>query len=161
MYKIGDNIVYKRDVCKIDEIKEKYVNNQDYYVLRPVFEPDLKIKIPTNNLNLRNLVSKEEIEKIINEIPSVNLIIKDNKEIEYEYKNLLNSYQMKDLIPIIKTTYLRNLEREKQKKKVSDIDLTYFEIAEKYLYDECSIVLDKSIEETRNYFISKLRGLES
>ena len=161
MYKIGDNIVYKRDVCKIDEIKEKYVNNQDYYVLRPVFEPDLKIKIPTNNLNLRNLVSKEEIEKIINEIPSVNLIIKDNKEIEYEYKNLLNSYQMKDVIPIIKTSYLRNLEREKQKKKVSDIDLTYFEIAEKYLYDECSIVLDKSIEETRNYFISKLRGLES
>lgn len=161
MYHIGDKIVYKRDVCSIDEIKEKYVNNQDYYVLTPVFDPDLKIKIPTNNIHLRNLITKKDIENIIEEIPSIHSIIKDSKELEYEYKNLLSTYNIKDLIPIIKTTYLRNLEREKQKKKASDIDSTYFELAEKYLYDECSIVLDKTVEETKNYFISKLKELES
>lgn len=161
MYHIGDKIVYKRDACSIDEIKEKYVNNQDYYVLTPVFDPDLKIKIPTNNIHLRNLITKKEIESIIEEIPSIHSISKDSKELEYEYKNLLSTYNIRDLIPIIKTTYLRNLEREKQKKKASDIDSTYFELAEKYLYDECSLVLDKTVEETNNYFISKLKELES
>lgn len=160
MYKVGDKIVYKRDVCKIDEIKENYAANQDYYVLTPLFDTDLKIKIPTNNLNLRNLITKKELEDIIDEIPNIDLIIKDNREIEYEYKNLLSTYNIKDLIPIIKTTYLRNLEREKQKKKISDIDSTYFELAEKYLYDECSVVLDKTVEETKEYFISKLKEVE-
>lgn len=81
MYKVGDKIVYKRYVCKIDEIKENYAANQDYYVLTPLFDTDLKIKIPTNNLNLRNLITKKELEDIIDEIPNIDLIIKDNREI--------------------------------------------------------------------------------
>lgn len=44
-----------------------------------------------------------------------------------------------------------------QNKKASDIDLTYLELAKKFLYNEYSIALDKTAEETREYFISKLK----
>ena len=49
MYKVGDYIVYKRDVCKVKEIKEKYYNNTDYYVLNPISDLSLKINVPVNN----------------------------------------------------------------------------------------------------------------
>ena len=43
MFKIGDIIVYKKDVCKIKEIKEKFINDLDYYVLEPIDYDSLKI----------------------------------------------------------------------------------------------------------------------
>jgi len=79
---------------------------------------------------------------------------------EYEYKNLLSSGSHEDLVKIIKTTYLRNKERIDNKKKISDKDNRYFQLAEKYLYNEFSIVLGLTIEDTKEYVIDKVIILE-
>ena len=51
----------------------------------------------------------------------------DDKYIEKTYKELLNSGTYEDLIIIIKTTYLRNDNRIKNNKKISDnVDYRYF-----------------------------------
>ena len=73
MYKIGDYVVYKRDVCKIIAIKEKQFMNMDYYVLVPISDETLKIDVPTNNKMgyLRSIITKEEVEKIIKNIPNI------------------------------------------------------------------------------------------
>lgn len=42
-------------------------------------------------------------------------------------------------------------------KKVGEKDNYYFEKAEKFLYTEFSIVLNKTIEETKQYIIDKLK----
>lgn len=34
MYKVNDLLIYKKDVCKVKEIK--YLRNLDYYVLSPI-----------------------------------------------------------------------------------------------------------------------------
>ena len=34
MFKTGDYVVYKRDVCVIKEIKKNYFHNQDYFCLK-------------------------------------------------------------------------------------------------------------------------------
>lgn len=159
MHKVGDFVVYKRDVCEVAEIKEAYFKGLDYFVLLPLNDRTLKIQIPIDNKDLRDVISKEKVEEIINNIPSIKLIETDNKLIENEYKRLLNSDKYEDLIKIIKTTYLRNKEREDSKKKISDKDKFYFEKAERLLYSEFSIALNMTFDETKDYVKSKVISL--
>ena len=156
MYNIGDYVVYLKDVCKILDIKKKYMNDTDYYILSPVNDNSLKLNIPINNHSIRNLITIEKINEIINNILNIKTIECDDKNIEQEYKKLLNNASWEDLITIIKTTYKRNQARVDNKKKISDKDKNYFELAEIYLYTEFSIVLNMSFEETKEYIIKKV-----
>lgn len=160
MYKVGDYIVYKRDVCKVKEIKEKYYNNTDYYVLNPISDDSLRINVPVDNDKLlRSLITEEEVKLIIKNIPNIDIIDEDDKMLETIYKDLLKSENHEDLIKIIKTTYLRNKDRVDNNKKISEKDNTYFNLAERYLYTEFSVVLNKSFDDTRDYVISEVEKL--
>lgn len=162
MYKIGDYLVYKKDICKVKEIRTNHLNNNDYYILSPIDDESLIIDVPIQNKcgNIRNLFSEEEINKIIEEIPNISIIETDSKNIESEYKNLLLSNSCYDLIKIIKTAYLRNKERLDNKRKIGEKDDMYFKLAEKYLYNEFSFVLGISVDEVRNYIIKKVSSIE-
>lgn len=118
MFKLNEYVVYKKDVCIVKEIKKNYFHNKDYYILEPINDKTLKINIPTDNKDLRNLITKEELTKIINKIPKVNIITTNDKLIEMEYKELLKSNNLLDLVKIIKTSYLRNKKRLDNNKKV-------------------------------------------
>jgi CarD family transcriptional regulator len=79
--------------------------------------------------------------------------------IELEYKNLLSTGSKEDIIKVIKTAYLRNKERLQKKKKLSEKDTNYLEKAEKLLYNELSVVLNLSIDATREYIIDKVEAI--
>lgn len=158
MYNISDYVIYRKDVCRIKEIKEK--NGINYYVLAPIDDDSLKIELPVENNILKELISKEDALKLIEMIPSIEPIECNDKLIENEYKNLLSTGNKEDLIRIIKTTYIRNKERLDNKKKISDKDNNYFNKAEKILYNEFSIVLDMSCDEVKNYIIDKVSKME-
>lgn len=162
MFNVNDFLVYKKEVCRVKEIKGNSLDKSSYYVLIPVTDESLKIEVPTANRlgHLRNLISIEEIDNIIKKIPSIKIIEENDRLIENEYKELLKSGTFEDLITIIKTTYLRNKAREDTKRKLSDKDNTYFNLAEKYLYTEFSIVLNKSYEDTKKYVEDEVRKLE-
>ena len=162
MYKVGDYVVYKREVCEVISIKEKEFMNMDYYVLVPISDNTLKIDVPVNNKMgyLRSLITKKEVEDIIKTIPNIKPIISTDRLIENEYRNLLNTNKHEDLIKIIKTTYLRNKERLDNNKKIGGKDDEYFKQAEKYLYSEFSIVLGMSYDETRKYVIEKVKEID-
>ena len=160
MYNINDYVVYRKNVCKVKEIKRKD-NDNKYYILVPINDESLKIEVPVSNNKsiLRELIKKEEIDKLINEIPNINPLKDDDKMLESEYKNLLKSGTHEDLVKIIKTTYLRNKEREDNKKKISDKDKSYFEQAENYLYTELSVVLGMNFDETKKYIEEKVGSI--
>ena len=162
MYKVNDYLVYGKDVCQVEKIEEKKFNNEDYYLLRPIKNKSLKISAPISDKanKIRALLTKEDIENLINKIPSIKAITSDEKFIESEYKKLLSNNTHEDLIKIIKTTYLRNKERLDNNKKIAEKDKTYFELAEEYLYNELSIVLEKTYDETRDYIINQVTKLE-
>ena len=160
MFKINEYVLYKRDVCKVIDIKENYYKNNDYYELMPVNDESLKIVVPMNSNLLKKLISVSEVEELINKIPSIPIIECDTKLIENEYKNLLKSESYEDLIRIIKTTYLRNKDRVDNHKKIGDKDNYYFLRAENYLYSELAIVLNMSIEDTKEYIIKRVNELE-
>lgn len=162
MYKVGDYVVYKREVCEVISIKEKEFMDMDYYVLVPISDNTLKIDVPVNNKMgyLRPLITKKEVEDIIKTIPNIKPIISTDRLIENEYRNLLNTNKHEDLIKIIKTTYLRNKERLDNNKKIGGKDDEYFKQAEKYLYSEFSIVLGMNYDETKKYVIEKVKEID-
>lgn len=158
MKKVGDYIVYKKDVVKVVGIRENSLNHQMYYTLVPVNDDSLKIDVPVDNPlgNIRELITKKEITELIKKIPSIGVIENSNKLIENDYKELLKEGSFESLIKIIKTTYLRNKERMDNKKKKGDKDDYYFNLAEKYLYTEIAVVLGMSFDEARDYIIAKV-----
>ena len=161
IYKIGDYIIYKRDVCEITDIKYKLMNDEDYYIIIPVLDKSLKINVPVLNKNcfIKDLMSSKEAEELINRIPTIEIIKQNDKMIENEYKKLMNSNDRDDLIRIIKTTYLRNKKRLDNNKKLGDKDDKYFKQAEQYLYSELSIVLGMSYDEAKKYVSEKVEKI--
>lgn len=157
MFRVEDFVVYKKDVCKIKDIREK--NGTSYYVLVPIDDTSLTITVTMDNEFLRGIVSCEEAMKIIEDIPNVDIIESQDRLIEAEYKKLLHSGSHYDLIKIIKTTYLRNDLRHQAGKKLGDKDKDYFEKAERYLYNELSLSLRMSFFECREYIINKVTEL--
>lgn len=157
MRKIGEYVVYRKNVCKIIEIKEKYMQDMDYYRLQPIDDASLHLDVPVlNNTILRDLISKKEVEELLSKMSNIKPIESEEKMLENVYKQLMNTEDLENYIKIIKTTYLRNKNRLDNKRKISDKDNYYFNLAEKYLYNEFSIVLDKSFEETKQYIIDRM-----
>lgn len=155
MYKENDKVVYKGIVCEIKEVKKKYINNKDYYVMMPITDSSLKIEVPIENSlkKVRSIISKEEALKLIDKIPSINTLNIHEKVLDNEYKILLSRDSLEDLIKIIKTTYLRNYERQSNKRRTSEKDDTYFKKAEQRLYTELSISLNMSYDKVKEYII--------
>lgn len=146
-----DYIVYRKETCKI-------IGKEDgYYKLVPINDTSIKYKVPVNSNFLKKVITKEEIDRLLLEIPEINTIDLGEKQIEQEYKELMKSGTHEDLVKIIKTSYLRNQIRILNNKRISEIDDEYFKRAEKYLYEEIGIVLNLSFEDTKKYIINKLK----
>ncbi len=163
MFQIGEYVVYKKDVCKIVDIKENSFNNQNYYVLYPIDDETLKISVPVDNKTglLRPLMTLDQVNDLIKEIPNIKIVENNNRMMETEYRILLNSNNYEDLIKIIKTAYLRNKERMDNNKKTRDKDQEYFEQAERYLYNEFSLVLGLNFNETKEYVVKKVTEMDA
>ena len=154
MYKKGEYVVYKHDVCIIKDIKENKLRGNTYYVMTPIDDDSLIIDIPTENKMgiLRSVISFEDANNLIKRIPKIGPIEDINeKNLETKYKEMLKTGIHENLIRIIKTTYLRNERRINNKKKISEKDDTYFKLAEKYLYNELSISLNMTVEEVKKH----------
>ena len=158
MYKIGEYLVYRKSVCQVKEIKEKKGTN--YYQLVPIDDASLKIEVPVEDKDkvLRNLITKEEIENLVKNMPNIELIDCNDRMIELEYRNLLATGNKEDIIRVLKTAHLRNKARLENKKKIKEKDINYLEKAEKLLYNEFSIVLNLSLEDTKQYIINKVEA---
>ena len=133
MKKVGEYVIYRKDVCKIKEIKENEFNHLMCYTLIPLKDETLKLTVPIESEHLRNLMSKEE------------------------YIRLLNTENQTDLVKIIKTTYERNQKRIEKNKKTSDKDNHYFEMAENYLYTEIATVLEIPYNEAKEFVIDSVK----
>ena len=155
MYNVNDYLVYKNDVCKVKEIKKAYIKDIDYYFLCPKEDESLIIKVPVSNKEIRNIISKEEALNLIDKIKNIPELDINDKNLENQYKDLMNNHNLEDIIKVIKTTYLRNKKREDEGKKIGEKDNLYFVKAENRLYDELSISLNMTSKEVKNFIIQK------
>ncbi len=144
-------IIYRKQVCEIlDEVN-------GIYTLQPMSDSSITMKVPVDSKVLRKLITKKDIDKLLKEAKGIDVIDSD-RMLEQEYKDLLSSGVLEDMFKVVKTAYLRNEYRKNNNKKISDRDVMYFEKAEKYLYEEFSVVLGMDLESTKKYVIDTIEG---
>lgn len=156
MFKVNDYVIYKRDVCII--LEEKIISNYEYFVLQSTIDDSLKINIPKNMSSklLRHLNTKKDIEKLISKIKTIPLLDVNSKNIEEDYKRFLRDETLESLIAIIKTSYFRNQSSLAHNKKMTDKDKYYYELAEKFLYNEIAYIYNTTYEDAKKYVLDKL-----
>ena len=160
MYKSGDVVVYGRDVYRIKDVKDNYLFNKNYYIMNPIDDDSLVTSVPVDTTSyLRDVITKEETEDLIAKIPSIEIVQASDRDIEYEYKQLLRENTLEALIKIIKTTYMRNMMRQNQNKRISEKGGQYFNRAERQLYNELSISLHLTFDDTKQYVIDSVEAL--
>lgn len=164
MFAVGDYIIYgNHGVCRVDKIGTVSLSmadkNKEYYTLCPVYKNDAVVYAPVENPKsiIRSILTKEEAEELINEIPSLDIVwIGNDKERELQYKAALRSCDCKELIRIIKTLYQRKMDRIKDGKKVTVVDERYFRQAEEQLYGELAFVMGMEKDSVSEYLKNRI-----
>lgn len=156
MYKINDYLIYKREVCIVKNLTK--INNQDYYILENKNDPSLKLSIPVKEekLLLRPLSTFVDITRTLDNIANIKNLDLNERNLEEQYKSLLQGNTLEELIVIIKTTYLRNEKRKSNKKHLSDKDTYYKELAENFLFQEIAYSMQITYDEAKELVLNKL-----
>lgn len=159
MFQVNDLIMYgSHGVCRVTDIGPVSMSmvdkNKQFYTLRPVYHQETVVYAPVDSEKsvMRMIISKEDAEKLIDEIPQMESVwIGNDKEREQQYKASLRTCDCKELIRIIKTLYHRKQSRLESGKKVTAVDERYFRLAEEQLYGELAIALDMEKEKVGPY----------
>lgn len=161
MYKVNDVVVYRRNVCKIVGKHRSDFTGEPCYILVPYNNQDgsVRMQVPVSNKggHLRNLITKDEIQQLIKDTPNIETLVNKPANMKAQYASLLSSDDVKDLVRIIKTSYGRNQARIEQHKKLASVDDEYLQKAQKYLFDELSVALGMSFDESKRYFEEAVR----
>ncbi len=165
MYKINDIVVYRRDVCRVVDIRKSDFSGEECYVLVPYGSTDnsVMMHVPVSNKggHLRDLVSREQIDDLIRSAPDIETLASKPANMKSQYAALMKGDSIQDLVCIIKTSYLRNNERAKNHKKLASIDAEYLKKAEKLLYTEIGIALNMTFEESKAFFEEEVSRISS
>ena len=164
MYKVNDIVVYRRDVCKIIGKHRSDFTGEQCYILVPYDKQDgsVKMQVPVSNKggHLRSLITKEEIDRLIEETPDIERLENKPANMKSQYAALLKGDEPEELMRIIKTSYLRNKERLESHKKLASIDGEYMRKAEQYLFEEFAVALETTFDQAKDYFEKQLDKLQ-
>lgn len=163
MYKKGEYVVVgNKGVCVIDNITTLDMSGVDkereYYILKPVYVPGSTVYVPVDSTEtMRRILTKEEVNDLIREIPQIPLIdIENDKLLEQEYKGCMKANSCEEWVRIIKTIYLRKQKRLELGRKVTAVDTKYYRIAEDNLYGELAVVLDIPKKEVESFITNEI-----
>lgn len=163
MFKVNDYIMYgTTGVCKIIDIKkQKFLGREEkeYYILEPVYSKNTVIKIPVDNttIKMREVLSKNDIEELINIIPKTETEwIDDDKTRSEKFKIMLKSGDCEKLITLIRTIYLNKKDRKSIGKKLYKVDDEIMQAAEKLLNEEFAFILDIDPKDVPKYISSHI-----
>ena len=164
MYKIGEFVVYGSEgVCEVENITQLNISeinkNKTYYILKPMHENG-KVFVPIdNNIFIRSVLKYEEIQKLIEDIPTIEKNKCDTNNIKVlqdRYKKLLKNYECIDLLTELVSLNEKKNNLIKNKKKINQVDEKFMKIAKGLLEDEFSIVLGIPKEDLETYVIDKI-----
>lgn len=168
MFKIGEYIIYGTSgVCRIEDITTMSLKgvpgDRLFYVLNPSSQKGGKIFTPVDNQKtpMRPVLTQEEASRLIDEIPGIEVLWISNEKLrEAQYKECMKSCDCREWIRIIKTLYVRRMERTAQGKKITSTDEKYLHMAEDFLYSELEIPLGIPKEHMVAYISERIRSRE-
>jgi CarD family transcriptional regulator len=149
MFKVGENIIYGTQVCKISDKRDLTFGKvtRNYYILTPIFDQKNVIYLPADNEKLmgkmRATLSRQQIAQIIADLPHTEALwIEDDRERTAVYKAIIEKGDRGEIAKVIKGLYQRKKELESKSRKLHAADEILFSRAEKMLYEEIALALD-------------------
>lgn len=127
MFDSGDFVIYGNEgVCEVAGVSEMSINNKcaRYYELIPKYRKNTSVLVPVDNekLTAENapILSKEDVIKLIGEIPDVECEWIENENLRKErYKQMLVSKDRRELVSINQDNRRSQRGMRKKGKKAS------------------------------------------
>lgn len=170
MYNIGDLIIYGNNgVCKVVDTTTLQgsgasgISDRKCYILQPLHDETCRITTPVDNQKviMRSLLSREETEELIREIPSIEMLPEHGvRQQEAEYQKALRSGNCREWISLIKTLNARISRRKMKGKRITVTDDRYFKAASEKLVEEFSVVLNLDQDSTEKLLKSAFSETE-
>lgn len=168
MYKVDDLIMYGgTGVCRVDKIGKLDFNgmedNRLFYFLQPLYQ-DGTIYVPVDNdkVFMRPVISKDEANELIDEIPSIAPdVIRGGsiQQMSKRYQAIIDTHKCTDLIKLTKSIHKKKLDAIRQKRHLGQIDKKFMKRAEDLLFGEFAVALDIPREDVQDYIASRIDGM--
>lgn len=166
VFEKGEYVVsHNKGVCTVEDITTLDISGIDkereYYILKPIYINGSTVYMPvdTADSSLRKVLSREEADRLIQQIPEIPLInISNDKLLEQEYRGCMNANDCTEWIRVIKTIYLRKKKRIAAGRKVTALDAKYSRLAEDSLYGELAVALQMPKGEVEDYIVKAMNG---
>lgn len=162
MYEIGTVVIYGSEgACKIIEIKNLCFGGasqeSSYYILSPIANPSSRVFVPCDNEKLvskmQKVLSCEEIKDMISEESNDIEWIKDNRQRNKTFKEILLTYDRRQILALTKLLYKTKLNSES---RLFTSDEEMLKKTVKILHSEFSLVFDISIDEVIPFIFNEI-----
>ena len=166
MYQVGDWIFYGNiGACQVIDISERKIPGMEhaalYYTLQP-FSDTCSISTPTNGkVFTRPLISKEEAEALIAELPKIDAVAYHNpvlRQLSEHYESALNTHDCLSFARMAMSIHAKKELAERQKKKLGAVDEKFMKRAEELLFSELAIVLGIPKNEVPAYISARIEA---
>ena len=165
MFAINECIFYgSGGICRIESIQtaplQGMPQDREYYVLRPLHDQNSVMYVPVDSdcVFLRTLITREEAERLMGEIPSVAPIVEGNAKLLRErYRACMSCYDPLEWIRVIKTAYARITAKRAPCRRISDTERGIYETAKRLLSTELALATDTSVEQMEAFVMQNVR----
>ena len=144
-------------ICRVTDVQLSPLDgmppDRQYYVLHSLHEPNGVMYIPVNSdtVFLRRLLTKEEAQSLVQEIPEVSPIVEPNaKALRVKYAESMRKHDPTEWVKVIKTVYQRGRALPSSS-RISETERTFAEDAKRYLNVELSLALEVPVQEMEHY----------
>lgn len=150
MFAVNDYVFYvSTGVCRVIDTcvsKLKGMEGQACFVLQPITDPGSRLFVPMDHddqlENMRPLLTKAEIHRMIEEMPATESIwIANERDRSSGYFARIRSCDSREWIKVIRTLYLEKMRKKASGKALTTTDSRIMAIAEKLLNEEFAFVL--------------------
>lgn len=151
------------EVVHVGKISMKNVKDERlYYTLIPLYDAKSKLFIPADsgNIGLRPVMTKESALELVAQMRDMEPIaVKNEKEREKVFKEIIHNGNCKDISRIIKSLYLRKKARLAEGKKAVSMDEKYLFMAREQLYGELAVSLGIEKNGVEDYIVQSIENV--
>ena len=166
MFAVGEYVYYASEgVCHVADVCLAPVSGMPadrlYYVLHPFRTNGGVLYVPTDSdsIFLRRLLTAEEANSLLNEIPAMEAFEEPNaKALRLRYTEAMHTHAPSEWVRVIKTVRERisRLRGGSRTQRISETERGFAEDAKRYLYAELSLALNIPVAEMEQYILNHI-----
>lgn len=167
MFKENDLVMYgKAGVCRVFKIGTPDFaaadgSKREYYFLEPLYHTGtFYAPVEGAQITIRPVISERKAKSLISGIGAMEYDIVTTtsvQQLSQHYQSKMESHKCEDLLSLIKSIFAKEIEAEKNNKKLGQIDKRFLKTAGELVYGELASALGKDQETVEKLVTDKLK----